>query len=149
MTEQPVPLAALSKDQRTQAYTRFTIIRSALEDGVSQVHVARIHNVPASTVQRWVSRYREKGIAGLADAERADKGMPRRLQQDTIGLVESLAFQAPRRSVAAIHRQLTAIAREQGWDPPSYARVRQILQGFIPSIPAAGLASGRRQLIGM
>ena len=95
MTEQPVPLAALSEDQRTQAYTRFTIIRPALEDGVSQAHVARIHNVPASTVQRWVNRYREKGIAGLADAERSDKGTSRRLPPDAITLVEGLALQPP------------------------------------------------------
>ena len=149
MTEQPVPLAALSKDQRTQAYTRFTIIRSALEDGVSQAHVARIHNVPASTVQRWVKRYREKGIAGLADEERSDKGTSRRLPPDAITLVEELVLQTPPRSVAAIHCQVTAIAREQGWNPPSYARVRQIMQSFVPSITASGLAGGRNRLIGM
>src|SRR5690349_575347 len=129
MMDQSVPLAELSEIQRTQAYTRFTIIRPVLEDGISQAHVARIHNVPGSTVQRWVSRYREKGISGLADAERSDKGMSRRLQQDTIALVERLALQTPQRSVAAIHRQVTMIAREQGWNPPSYARVRQIIQG--------------------
>jgi LacI family transcriptional regulator len=149
MTEPPVQLTDLSEAQRTQAYTRFTIICPVMEDGVSQVHVARIHNVPASTVQRWVRRYREKGIAGLADAERSDKGTSRRLPPDAITLVEGLALQAPPRSVAAIHRQVTAIAREQGWNPPSYARVRQIIQNFIPSMAAAGLASGRRQLIGM
>jgi LacI family transcriptional regulator len=149
MLEQSIPLADLSEIQRTQAYTRYTIIRPTLEDGVSQAHVARIHNVPVSTVQRWVRRYREQGIAGLADAERSDKGTSRRLPQDAITLVEGLALQAPPRSVAAIHRQVTAIAREQGWNPPSYARVRQIIQGFIPSIPAAGLAGGRHQLIGM
>jgi hypothetical protein len=37
MTEPPVPLAALSEDQRAQAYSRFPIIRPALEDGVTQV----------------------------------------------------------------------------------------------------------------
>ena len=200
MSEAPVPLTDLSAAQRTQAYSRFTIIRPALEDGVSQAHVARIHNVPASTVQRWVKRYREKGIAGLADEERSDKGTSRRLPPDAITLVEGLALQTPPRSTAAIHRQVTAIAQEQGWNPPSYARVRQIIknleqekparstiqdiarlagvskttvsrvlnnkpdvdpatrerilriideQNFIPSMAASGLASGRRQLIGM
>ena len=149
MPEPPVPLTDLSEAQRTQAYTRFTIICPVLEDGVSQAHVARIHNVPASTVQRWVRRYREKGIAGLADAERSDKGTSRRLPPDAITLVEGLALQAPPRSVATVHRQVTAIAREQGWTPPSYARVRQIIQNVIPSMATAGSASGRRQLIGM
>jgi len=149
MTEQPVPLTALSEVQRTQAYTRFTIICPVLEDGVTQAEVARTNSVPASTVQRWVRRYREKGIAGLADAERSDKGTSRRLPPDAITLVKGLALQATPRSVAIIHRQVAAIAREQGWTPPSYARVRQIIQGFVPSITASGLAGGRNRLIGM
>jgi hypothetical protein len=36
MTEPPGPLTALSEDQRAQAHSHFTIIRPALEDGVTQ-----------------------------------------------------------------------------------------------------------------
>jgi len=75
MTEPPVPLTALSEAQRAQATQRFTIIRSALEDGVTQTQVASTHNISVSTVRRWVKRYREKGLAGLADAKaRSDIG---------------------------------------------------------------------------
>ena len=135
MTEPPVPLTALSEDQRAQAHTRFTIIRPALEDGVTQAQVARTHNIPASTVKRWVKRYREKGLAGLADAKaRSDKGKSRRLPPDAITLIEGLALQTPPRSMAAIHRQVTAIAKEQGWNSPSYDRVRHIIQGLDPAL---------------
>lgn len=135
MTESPVPLTALSEDQRTQAHTRFTIIRPALEDGVTQAQVARTHNVPASTLKRWVKRYREHGLAGLADAKaRSDKGKSRRLPPAAITLIEGLALQTPPRSMAAIHRQVTAIAKEQGWNPPSYDRVRHIIQGLDPAL---------------
>jgi LacI family transcriptional regulator len=130
MTETSVPLTALSEAQRAQANIRFMIIRPALEEGVSQAQAARTYNVPASTIRRWVKRYREKGIAGLADAGRSDKGKPHRLSPDAISLIESLAFQTPPRSVAAIHRRVTAIAQEQGWNPPSYARVRQIIKNL-------------------
>src|SRR5260370_1626725 len=108
MTESPVPLTALSETQRAQAYTRLRIIRPAVENGVSQAQIARTHNVPASTVQRWVKRYREKGIAGLADAGRSDKGTSRRLPPDGIALLKELALQTPLRPVAEIHRQVTA-----------------------------------------
>ena len=64
MTEPPVPLTALSEDQRAQAHSRFTIIRPALEDGVTQAQVARTHTITASTIGRWVKRSREKGLAG-------------------------------------------------------------------------------------
>jgi LacI family transcriptional regulator len=129
MTEPPVPPMALSEGQRAQAHTRFMIIRPALEDGVTQAKVARTHNIPPSTVQRWVKRYREKGLYGLADTKtRSDKGTSHRLPPDAITLVKELALQTPPRSTAAIHRQVTAMAQEQGWDPPSYARVRQIIK---------------------
>src|SRR5437773_3584219 len=36
MTDPPVPLTALSEDQRAQAHSRLPIIRPALEDGVTQ-----------------------------------------------------------------------------------------------------------------
>src|SRR5579883_719725 len=192
MAEPSVSLTDLSEGQRVQAYTRFKIIRPVVEDGVSQAQIARTHDVPVSTIQRWVKRYREKGIVGLADAGRSDKGTSRRLSPDAIALVKKLALQTPLLPVATIHRQVTEIAKEQGWNPPSYARVRQIFvdahttniarlagvstatvsrvlnqkpdvdpatrerilrimeeQGFVPSITASGLASGRSRLIGV
>ena len=135
MKESPVPLTALSEAQRAQAQTRFAIIRPALEDGISQAQVARSHTIPASPVRGWVKRYRERGLAGLADRRtRSDKGKSRQLPADAITLIEGLALRPPRRSMAAIHRQVTGIAQQQGWTPPSYARVRQIIKNLDPAL---------------
>jgi putative transposase len=135
MAELAVPLTALSEDQRAQAQTRYTIIRPALEDGVSQSQVARTHTLARSTVQRWVKRYREEGLAGLADAKvRSDKGKSRRLPQTAITLIEGLALQTPPRSMASIHRQVVEIATQQGWKPPGYDRVRQIIKSLDPAL---------------
>ena len=58
-----------------------------------------------------MKRYRDKGLAGLADAAtRSDKGKSRRLPPDAIALIEGLALQKPQRSMAAIHRQVVTIA---------------------------------------
>lgn len=134
MTEPPLPLTALSEAQRAQAYARFTIIRSALEEGVSQAQIVRTHNLPPSTVQRWVKHYQEKGLAGLANATRSDKGKPRSVPEQAIQLIEGLALQTPSRSAASIHRQVTVIAKEQGWKPPSYERVHQIIKHLDPAL---------------
>src|SRR6266581_2845557 len=118
MTEPPLLLTALSEAQRAQATERLTIIRSALEDGVTQTQVASTHHISVSTVRRWVKRYREKGLAGLANRSvRSDKGKSRRLPPDAISLIEGLALQKPQRSMAAIHSQVIANAEEQGWKP--------------------------------
>src|SRR2546426_10576311 len=103
MAQSSIPLTSLTEAQRAQAVTRFTIIRPALEDGVTQAQVARTHNIPAPTVRRWMKHYRDKGLAGLADAAtRSDKGKSRSLPPDAIPLIEGLALQPPRRSMAAI-----------------------------------------------
>lgn len=135
MAQSSIPLTALTEVQLAQAQTRFTIIRPALEDGITAAQVARTQNIPASTVRRWMKQYRDKGLAGLADVKaRSDKGKTRRLPADAITLVEGLALQSPRRSMAAIHRQVVAIATEQGWKPPSYDRVRQIIKNLEPAL---------------
>ncbi len=135
MENSPISLTALTEAQRAQAHNRFTIIRPALEDGVTQAQVARTHTIPASTVRRWMMRYRDKGLAGLADAKtRSDKGKSRRLPPDAITLIEGLALQTPPRSMAAIHRQVITIAEKQGWKPPSYDHVRQIIKNLDPAL---------------
>ena len=135
MTESFFPLTALSEVQRAQALERFTIIRPALEEGVSQAQVARTSKKAPSTVRLWIKRYREKGLAGLANrVSRSDKGASRRLPDTAIRLIEGLALQTPPRSMATIHRNVTTIAKEQGWKPPSYDRVRHIIKHLDPAL---------------
>jgi putative transposase len=135
MVEPPVPLTALSEDQRAQAHTRFTIIRPALEDGITQAQVARTHHISKSTIGRWVKRYREHGLTGLADAQvRSDKGTSRRLPTEAITLIEGLALQTPPRTIAAIHRQVCTIAKARGWKVPSYDSVYRIIKKLDPAL---------------
>src|SRR5947199_868755 len=129
-----LPLTSLSEAQRTQAYARFALLRPALEGQVSQTQLAREQHLSLSTIQRWIKQYREKGLAGLANARRSDKGKSRRLPAEAITLIEGLALQSPPRSMAAIHRQVSAIAEKRGWKSPSYDRVRQIIKGVDPAL---------------
>jgi putative transposase len=135
MVEPPVPLTALSEDQRAQAHTRFTIIRPALEDGITQAQVARTHHISKSTIGRWVKRYREQGLTGLTDAKaRSDKGTSRRLPTEAITLIEGLALQTPPRTIAAIHRQVCTIAKARGWNVPGYDSVYRIIKKLDPAL---------------
>ena len=127
-------LTSLSEAQRAQAFERFALLRPALEGQVSQTQLARQQQIPLSTIQRWIKQYRDKGLAGLANTRRSDKGKSRRLPAEAITLIEGLALQTPPRSMAAIHRQICAIAKEQGWTPPSYGRVRQIIKDLDPAL---------------
>lgn len=133
MARHPSLLPALSEAQRAQANKRLALIRPALEEGISQAQIARLHHLSLSTIQRWVKQYREHGLAGLVRAPRSDRGNSRGLSPDIIQWIEDIARQIPTRSVASIHRQVLAKAQEQGWKPPSYARVYQIVQRLAPA----------------
>ncbi len=117
MAEPFFPLAALSEAQRAQALERFTIIRPALEEGASRAQVARTSKIAPSTIQLWIKRYREKGLAGLANnVSSSDKGTSRTLEDAAIQLTLGLALQTPPRSMAAIHlwsRRPTSATRAQ------------------------------------
>ncbi len=134
MAKASVPLTGLSEEQRAEAYARYEILRPTLEEGVSQAQIAQTHHLSKSAVQRWVKRYREQGLAGLVTTGRSDKGKSRSLPEQAITLVEGLALQTPPRSAASIHRQVVEIAKAQGWKPPSYERVRQIIKSIDPAL---------------
>jgi putative transposase len=54
----------LSERQREQALERFAVIRSCVEEGVSQAEVARVQGVSSSTVRRWIKRNPRAGVGG-------------------------------------------------------------------------------------
>jgi putative transposase len=49
-------------------------------------------------------------------------------------LIEGLALQTPPRSAASIHRQVSTIAKEQGWPAPSYHRVYTTIKQLDPAL---------------
>ena len=134
VTNASPPLTSLSEAQRTQALERFALLRPALEGQIFQTQLARDQQTPLSTIQRWIKRYREKGLAGLVNARRSDTGRSRGLAASTITLIEGLALQTPPRSMASIHRQVVEIAEQQGWKLPSYDQVRQIIKKLDPAL---------------
>ena len=134
MNEHVPSLATLTEAQRAEAMERFSLLRPALEDGVPQTEVARLHHLPLRTVQRWTQHYREQGLAGLAKKDRKDRGLRRGMPPELVRLIEGLALQKPKRSAAAIHRQVSKIAVEQGWKPPSYSRIYDIIHKLDPAL---------------
>jgi putative transposase len=60
--------------------------------------------------------------------------VPRILLVPVRELIEGLALQKPRRSIASIARIVANIAREQGWVVPSYAAVYDVVKGLDPAL---------------
>jgi putative transposase len=127
-------LAELTEAQRAEAYRRYGVIRGAIEEGIPQTVLAREQGVPLKTLQRWVRQYREYGLCGLAKQVRTDRGTRRGVSEEVVKVVEGLALRKPRRSVATIQRQVSAMALQQGWEEPSYEQVYRIIREMPPAL---------------
>ena len=128
-------LSALPEAVRARALARFQAIRPFLEDGVPLARIASEQDIDLRTARRWVRRYRTDGLAGLARKERADKDqrkLPPSLQQ----LIEGLALQKPRASIATVHRKAVEAARKQGERAPSYSSIYRVIRDLEPALLA-------------
>jgi len=130
---QPTSLASLSDEQRREAMTRFAVLQPHIENDVPLARAARHAGVAPRTAQRWLHRYRAKGLAGLVRSVRADAGK-RKLPAELSQLIEGLALRQPRSPVAAIHRQVAQFAGEQDAAAPSYATVHALVHGLDPAL---------------
>jgi len=127
--DDPSPLTKLSEAERVQAFERFQLLQPFLEGQTSLTTIAQDKAVTLRTLQRWVSRYREHGLAGLVRKRRLDRGQ-RRLELEMQHLIEGLALQKTKPSAAAIHRQVTELAAQRGWVIPSYSRVYAMIRAL-------------------
>ena len=134
MTKLIRPLTAYTEEQRMQAQARFALIQPFLEEGVPLTQIAESHHLPLRTARRWVADFRTYGLAGLIRQERSDQGKRRGLPTDLPTLIEGLALQKPKRSIAALHRKAVQIAQEQGWPLPSYDQVYAIIKALDPRL---------------
>lgn len=121
------PLTALPEAARDEATRRFALLRPHLEDGVPLTRLAQTHGMPLRTLHLWLRAYRESGLGGLARKARADRGQ-RRLPAALVEFIQGLALRTPRPSVAAVSRQVVAVARNQGWPVPAYSTVTAIVR---------------------
>ena len=130
MTEHVSRLSSSTELQREQALERFSLIQPFLEGEIPLTHLAAMHRLPLRTLRQWVQRYRQEGLAGLMRKGRSDRGKRHGLPADLVHLIEGLALHRPARSIAAIHRQVTKVAIDQGWQRPSYSRVYDIVRSL-------------------
>ena len=125
--------AALTEEQRRWVMKRFAVLRPHLEDDVPLARAARYAGIPVRTAERWLARYRQAGLWGLARSTRSDAA-GHRLPADLVALIEGMGLKKPRASAAAIHRRIGNLAKAQGWPVPSYSTVYAILADLDPAM---------------
>jgi putative transposase len=118
------------------AVERYRQIEPHLVDEIPIAVIARDNGLSERTLQRWLARYRIKGLDGLDRLPRSDRGRsacPDHLAE----LVRKIASKRPRPPVAAIHRKVQHLAASSGQPMPSYSTIARIVR----AIPAAHIAA--------
>lgn len=133
MDEAARPLSELSETERGLAWSRWLVIAPTVEHGVPLTRATAHAGVPVSTARRWVARYRQDGLSGLARTRRSDYGQ-RRTRPELVDLAEALALQRPRLTAAAIARQVQQTAAGKGWPAPAYSTVAGIIAAIDPAL---------------
>jgi putative transposase len=126
----PVPeLTALSEAEREEALARYRLLQPYLEGRCTLTQLAEQCQLAYRTAQRWVSRYRRHGLAGLVRQPRRDRSQSR-LPAEMEQLIVGLALQKTRPTVATVHRQILSLAPQHGWPAPSYDCVRDVIRAI-------------------
>jgi putative transposase len=125
-------LAELTGEARKRALDRFHLLQPHLENDRPLKAVASAAGIPFRTAQRWVSLYRQFGLAALARRKRADTGQHREISAKLKEAIEGIALQKPPLPVATICRQARRLAQDIGEEPPTYWLVYRI----VSSLPA-------------
>jgi putative transposase len=133
MIQQEQFLNCIPDAERSRALERFRILRPFFEDHVPLTQLAKQHGIPLRTAQRWLTRYRQDGLAGLCRKEYAGKGK-RRLSPKLHQVIEGFALQKPPLSVATIHRKTIAVAAKLGEPAPCYGVVYALVRQIAPAL---------------
>jgi putative transposase len=112
---------------------RFHVLHPFLDGSIDLPHLARQHQRSLRPLPRGVSRYAAEGWSGLVRQRRTGRGGHRRLPRGWRQLIEGLALQTPPLSLAAIPRQICALARQPEMQPPS----DRLVDDLVRQLPAA------------
>lgn len=74
--------------ERLKYEARYSLVMAAKRDGVKPA--AREHGVSKNTVRKWLRRYQERGVAGLAEVSRAPHHIPHKTKPEVEAQVLSL-----------------------------------------------------------
>jgi transposase InsO family protein len=93
---------------------REAMVRSVIEDGLSQAAAARQFNTTSKTVAKWVERFRAEGVDGLRDRSSRPLSLPSQTALATCAVVEALRRQ---------RHTGKQIAAEVGVSPATVSRI--------------------------
>jgi putative transposase len=137
-------LSGVSEAARDLAMSRFRLIQPYLEQRRSLQLVAADAKLSFRTAQRWVSQYRNLGLAAFVRKSRDDRGACRVVSPKIEAAIEGLALERPPLPIRSIGRQVRHFAEATGEPMPRYGTVydlvREVPTGLLTLAHSGGKA---------
>jgi putative transposase len=135
-------LAELTDEEREVAMARYQVIVPLLEypdpspskEAWEQAVVKG--NCSKKTVRRWLKRYQQHGLPGLARKRRQDKGGRRVVSLEMQHLIEALYLEHGHRTFRNLYRIIKSYAEKEGLPIPTYTIIRDICKALPPTVVA-------------
>lgn len=113
---------------------KFKIIQPYLDKTSTLISISENGGISIRSLHRWVNQYKKNGLEGLKSKPRKDTGCYRDLPLNLVHMIEGMALQKPKRTVASIHRQIALYADNNKLSVPSYSLVSKIVNKISPDL---------------
>lgn len=121
-------------DNRSIEKIRYEIIEPFLNSEKTLKELSEESEISYSTLKRWVSAYRKKGIDGLKKTQRKDKDTHRSLNDDTYKFLEDIYKNNPNTRIQDLHNLVNKRKKKQGENLISYDTVYRIITNLDPFV---------------
>ena len=116
------------------ATEKYACLEPVLAGRQSEHHAAQLAGVAYRTVQRWLSQYKQHGLAGLDTACRADQKKPRPINTEWQEVTRALALARPAYQISDIYAWMVNQATLTKQTPPTYPTVRRWFSQLEPAL---------------
>lgn len=127
----------MKKNDPFSAKQKYNIIKPFLDKKKKLVVIAEESGVPYSTLKRWVSTFKKKGVEGLEKNTRKDKSTYRSVNKETIEYIKNLYFANPDIKILDAHKETLRYLTDEtstNGRAISYDTVYRIIKSLDPFI---------------
>lgn len=108
-----------------------------------KARTAEASQITERTLRRWLRRYEQFGLVGLATKTRNDKNK-KRIPDDLRHFIEGLALTAPPLSAAEVHRRAVLASVKLNVAAPSYSAVYALIKEIDPALVTLAQSGTKR-----
>lgn len=132
-------LSQLSEEEKNNAFHKYKIIEPYITKSSTLKSVAAMSGISLRTLNIWIKKYRNSGVAGLARKTRNDKGTTRVYDIQLQKAIEGIYLSGQHLTSANIHHLIKRYCQHKNLTSPSYRTVCKIIERIPDDLITLGI----------